>query len=46
MLLGKCICSFICDFNQIPVRLFFNEKKIAIWKKKQNQSQNTFEKKE
>lgn len=30
---SKCIYSFICDFNQIPVRLFFNEKKIAIWKK-------------
>ena len=27
MLLGKYIYSFICDFNQIPVKLFFNEKK-------------------
>ena len=46
MLLGKYIYSFICDFNQIPVKLFFNEKKIPVWKKKQNHSQNTFEKTE
>lgn len=46
MLLGKYIYSFICDFNEIPVRLFFNEKKIAVWKKKQNHSQNTFKKTE
>lgn len=34
MLLGKYIYSFICDFNQIPVRLFFNEKKKLLFGRK------------
>lgn len=33
MLLDKCLYSFICDFNQIPVRLFFNEKKLLFIRK-------------